>query len=125
MSLALMDSYNPTVQALQRENKKLRAENKKLVLAIADHVTVRAEQRQEIKRLAGDVMFWREKYAEVEAELAEAKADAERYQWLRHRTGASSGGFHNIYLPELPANWQQGSIAQHLDAAIDAAMKGK
>ena len=30
MSLALMDSYNPTVQALQRKNKKLHAENEKL-----------------------------------------------------------------------------------------------
>lgn len=62
---------------------------------------------------------------EAAAGVARSKAnqkDAERYRWLRHRTGASSGGFHNIYFPELPANWRQGSIAQHLDAAIDAEM---
>ena len=36
MSLALMDSYNPTVQALQRENKKLRAENERLKAELAE-----------------------------------------------------------------------------------------
>ena len=36
MSLALMDSYNPTVQALQRENKKLRAENASLKADLAE-----------------------------------------------------------------------------------------
>ena len=36
MSLALMDSYNPTVQALQRENKKLRAENASLKAELAE-----------------------------------------------------------------------------------------
>ena len=35
MSLALMDSYNPTVQTLQRENKKLRAENASLKAELA------------------------------------------------------------------------------------------
>ena len=36
MSLALMDSYNPTVQALQRENKKLRAEIERLKAELAE-----------------------------------------------------------------------------------------
>ena len=36
MSLALMDSYNPTVQALQRKNKKLRAENERLKAELAE-----------------------------------------------------------------------------------------
>ena len=50
------------------EIEQLRVENEKLVLAIADHVTVRSDQAQEIERL--------------KAELAEAKKDADRWQGL-------------------------------------------
>ena len=57
MSLALMDSYNPTVQALQKQNKKLRSENKKL--------------KSEISVQSYWGIRWEKEHAVVEAQEAE------------------------------------------------------
>lgn len=54
MSLALMDSYNPTVQALQRKNKKLRAENERLKAELADRTEL-------ISRLNRELAIYRER----------------------------------------------------------------
>lgn len=85
------DDYSTTIR---EENKQLRAENEKLVLAIADHVTVRSEQRQEIERLkqenelyAAEMSAAREAgfysaqelfmaYQNLKAECAKAEKDA-------------------------------------------------
>lgn len=56
------------------------------------------------------------------------EADAARYQWIRHRTGGTrnpASGEQSFAFPTrlgLPplGNIMQGSIAGHLDAAIDA-----
>jgi hypothetical protein len=70
-------------------------------------------------------------YAEgVREGMERADQDAKRYQWLRHKTGAgqstigSPGAFR---LPDIPpakgANLMRGSVAWHLDDAIDAAIR--
>jgi hypothetical protein len=54
--------------------------------------------------------------------------DAQRYRWLRNRTGAwpSQPGApveFRVPLPRPTGNALKGSVAGHLDAAIDAAMR--
>ena len=60
------------------------------------------------------------------AELAALRKDAERYRWLRANThGEQDGrGRQEFCMPDpCPrANIMRGSVAQHLDAAIDADM---
>ena len=49
--------------------------------------------------------------------------DAKRYNYLRMKVcGIGSKGFDFVNLPPMPANWARGSIAQHFDEAIDAAI---
>lgn len=64
------------------------------------------------------------------AERDALKPDAKRYQWLRNLTRGHRGAcFDQMWflLPDVKRipgqNIMQGSVAQHLDAAIDAAMK--
>lgn len=62
-----------------------------------------------------------------DAAVAEAGKDAERYRWLRSRTQGLRGSYPKdlcFLLPQvLPVgNIMQGSVAQHLDEAIDAAI---
>jgi hypothetical protein len=66
--------------------------------------------------------------AALQAEVERLRADAERYLWLRHRIGGSHtfNGKQCFAFPtgfQLPpvGNIFQGSVAQHLDAAIDQA----
>jgi len=54
------------------------------------------------------------------------RKDAERYRWLLDRIGATRiGGFFIADWPSTAADLMEGSVAGHLDAAIDAARKGK
>lgn len=50
--------------------------------------------------------------------------DAMRYRWLRHRTAAqdAGGGRCGMVFPEIygKRDWLKGSVAEHLDDAIDA-----
>lgn len=60
-----------------------------------------------------------------EAPVSARNANAERYEWLRSFTGADRFGFQLPY-PAIKAasegvNLLQGSVAQHLDEAIDKA----
>jgi hypothetical protein len=69
----------------------------------------------------------------IEALIAERdalKSNADRYQWLRKQTRGHRGAcFDQMWflLPDVKRlpdqNIMQGSIAQHLDTAIDATMK--
>jgi hypothetical protein len=69
----------------------------------------------------------------LERELLAAREDARRYQWLRakvsgHRAlgSARPASFAfptSMGLPPL-GDIMRGSVAQHMDAAIDSAMKG-
>ena len=56
-----------------------------------------------------------------QAGYEQGKRDAERYQYIKRTTGASRDGFHNVYV-YLPEGWAHGSIAQHYEGAIDAAI---
>jgi hypothetical protein len=63
--------------------------------------------------------------ADIVRELAELRADAERYRWLRSRTraGVDIGGRKSFVLPEVTPQGDilRGDVAQHLDVAIDVA----
>ena len=76
----------------------------------------------ELKTLRSERTAWR-----VTAENAEK--DAERYRWVRSGTcgDRDSRGRMEFHLPDPHplGNIMKGSVAQHLDAAIDSAMKGK
>lgn len=60
------------------------------------------------------------------AEIEALRADAERYRWLRAKTTGyeESRGRQSFDLPDPHplGNIMRGSVAQHLDAAIDAAI---
>lgn len=65
--------------------------------------------------------------AALRAELEKAREDARRYNWIRHRVGGSrdSRGIEEFDLPLVRpcvASIMQGSVAQHFDCAIDAAL---
>ena len=66
-------------------------------------------------------------FIDHEAALAEAVADAERYRHLRqHVHGENYGLTSQCFVFDWPtplSNIMRGSVAQHLDAAIDAARK--
>lgn len=63
---------------------------------------------------------------ELQAELAAAREDAERYRWLRERVD-TDGVYVRFPMVRPPAmeNILWGSFGDHLDAAIDAAMRKK
>lgn len=68
--------------------------------------------------------------AELKAKLAEAEKDAERYQKLKGRVkGAQDfeGGQQYFKFPHFEpiGNIMKGSVAQHLDRAIDRAIKSE
>ena len=57
----------------------------------------------------------------AEQRAREVEADARRYHVMRDKVcGSPMGHFSFVMFPALPANWRQGSIAQHFDAALDA-----
>lgn len=57
---------------------------------------------------------------ELTAQLAEHKADAERYRWIRLRIGGAEA-----IADDFKWEYQSGEcLAQEVDAAIDAARKG-
>lgn len=62
----------------------------------------------------------------LKAELAEAKKDAERYRWLRDKSGNCDVGTVPTVRP-LPSqcNDYWALCEEILDTSIDAAMKGK
>lgn len=68
------------------------------------------------------------KIAELEAELAEARKDAERWKWIRRKlclTGNGDGtcSMHAINLPAANAGWPEvGRVAEFCEATIDAAL---
>ena len=66
----------------------------------------------------------------AERENEALRRDAERYRWLRRKTSGhrSDGGAQHFGFPTgicLPpvGNIMKGAVCQHLDAAIDAAMR--
>jgi hypothetical protein len=62
----------------------------------------------------------------LEAELREARRSAERYRWLQARVFADRGrrgmAYFGLPLPRPVNNPMFGSVAQHFDEAIDAAI---
>lgn len=85
--------------------------------------------------LAAEKLFSKqamESVTEIAAQRDALKPGAERYQWLRNLTRGHRGAcFDQMWflLPDVKRipgqNIMQGSVAQHLDAAIDAAMKAE
>ena len=62
------------------------------------------------------------KLAAKTAECEALRKEAERYRWLLDRIGATrTGGFFIADWPSTEADLMKGSVAGHLDAAIDAA----
>lgn len=58
--------------------------------------------------------------------LEEAARDAARYQHIRMKAGADNVmGRFTLPTINLPNGYGRGSIAQHLDTAIDTALEGK
>lgn len=66
---------------------------------------------------------------EALAELAEREKDAERYRWLQLRMRgekfASGRQYFDVDFPDPLTNIMQGSVAEHFNDAIDAAIKEK
>lgn len=64
---------------------------------------------------------------ELESQLAEAKKDQARYQYLSRKVGAiqTTDGSKYIFvnLPKCGSHVFKGSVAQHFSDAIDAAIK--
>ena len=110
MSLALMDVYNPTVQTLLRDNKKLRADNERLKTTLCKYQHIASPEDRKVTRLITEI-------EKLKAELAEAKKDAERYRWLRDNKFRHNG--HCLALTGQIL-WETD-----LDNACDQAMKGK
>ena len=69
---------------------------------------------------------WGDGEAAAKAELEALRKDAERYRWLRAETSgiADARGRQEFVFPDPHPldNILRGSVAQHLDAAIGAAM---
>ena len=84
--------------ALRAENERLKAELKSIDGALDD-------PRANLTLTTAEIIW------EIKAELAEAKKDAERYRWLRNNPVWV--GYDSDFRPD------------EIDAAIDAAMKGK
>lgn len=79
---------------------------------------------------AGSLAEWLVDHAKPLLEAAEEcerlRADAERYRWLRAHTFGTYGidakpAFVLPHVPTNRVNIMRGSVAGHLDAAIDAA----
>ncbi len=83
---------------LRAENERLKAELKSIDGALDD-------PRANLTLTTAEIIW------EIKAELAEAKKDAERYRWLRNNPVWV--GYDSDFRPD------------EIDAAIDAAMKGK
>lgn len=79
------------------------------------------EVHQELAPLARDL---ERELAKARARITELEANAARYLWFRDTTiGVREANGHyrfGIPTPRALANIMRGSVAQHLDAAIDA-----
>lgn len=125
MSLALMDSHNPTVQTLQRKNKQLRAEinEQARLLGISAEkelaLMAKVEQlKKELKAINAALDDPRVDLTMTATEIiAEMKRDAERYRFLRQLDAKG--------IQVYDGNNDTSIFGYDLDAAIDAAMKGK
>ena len=81
----------------------------------------------------GPVCDWAADRIEADAaELEALRKDAARYRWLQRRTaglrdneGRQYFSFPSMFGLRPVGNIMQGSVGQHLDAAIDAAMGEK
>ena len=86
-----------------------------------------------IERLQAEIETLKGVDAEIailRAKVAALEADAKRYQHLRTHTSAESNGtgrqvFVLPYISPAGHDLMRGSVAQHLDKCIDAAMKDK
>lgn len=95
----------------------------------ADRIGVDAERIKVLEAEAAMLRLQRDQANADRLQMQEAQAaleaDAERYRWLRHGTAGvrDSRGRMEFDLPDPHplGNIMQGSVAQHLDAAIDAA----
>ena len=154
MSLTLMDSYNPTVQALQKQNKRLRAENKKLKseISVQSYWGLRWEkehaenERLKARCFPSKIVMIEDSghyvsesvFAEIErlkAELAEVKKDAERLKGLRELCGyVEDGSSQTMRITQDDATkdwiirWNDKAgwvFSSSFNGAIDAAMEGK
>jgi hypothetical protein len=105
-------------------------------LALADQVRAYAaaavaaaleQQAAEIERLRDALGYTQGQTNQAVTENEALRKGAERYEWIRAGTsaGRDSQGFQQFNLPFLVPqdNLMRGSVAQHLDKAIDAAMK--
>ena len=109
--MELMDSYNPTVQTLQLENKKLRAENNRLKAELKSIDGALDDPRTNLTLTTAEIIWG------IKAELAEAKKDAERYREWKYRFREGECELFNA-LADCATDEEH-------NAAIDAAMKGK
>ena len=75
-----------------------------------------AEAQAEIVRLKGEAESWEKVFDRTCEHLADAKTNAERYQWLRERHENTIMDIYNSISPAMIK-------PELLDAAVDAAMK--
>ena len=108
----LTDDYAAATHLLTDRDAHIERLKAELATLLAATAAVQADQRAEIDR--------------ANAVIDELRADAERYRHLRQFTsaGRNTVGRQIFVLPYVsPAglDLSHGSVAQHLDAAIDAA----
>ena len=103
----------------------------------------RDDLRKEVERLAESARQTEDEFCQqkilkaltaerddLRKEVEASRADAGRYRWIRTHTMGERDDLRvpQFYLPSvetLPGvNIMRGSVAEHLDAAVDAAMNG-
>ncbi len=104
-----------------RINKKLK-DDEKSIKSLIEHLLAMADNYHTVNQL---YIQAKDRAEQAEAERDEFRKDAERYRYLRDRTSGDRypSGVARFRLPDVKAHEGifKGSVAQHLDAAIDAA----
>ena len=81
------------------------------------HLTAKIDElKREVVRLKGEAESWEKVFDRTCELLADAKTNAERYQWLRERHENTVMDIYNSISPAMIK-------PELLDAAVDAAMK--
>lgn len=110
------------------EEPKELAHVRDLIKWCCEHETPRAS----VRILVGHIDTLRAVAEQLKVELAAAKADAERYRWLRNRQGVGNRWpyiaqypYHGMVGEDVvPQIWDAGYHPDKLDAAIDTARNG-
>jgi len=122
MSLALMDSCNPMIESLLRDNKKLRAENERLKTTLCKYQHIASPEDRKATKLLTEI-------ERLKAELAEAKNDAGYFVgMINEMLTVDIDGPIMVALGKLADKHDAKETLPSIDEVrevIDAAMKGK